>query len=99
VFWDFFDVPTPPSYTRDRVISAGDVAAVAARFGSMQEPPPSKEEALAQALAAPPPAPAYHAAYDRTLFGPNQWNSGAPDGSITVSDIARVVAQLGHSCA
>jgi hypothetical protein len=97
VFWDFFDVPTPPSNARDRVISAGDVAAVAARFGSIVAPPPSKEEALAQALAAPPPPPAYHAAYDRTTL-PSGW-SGPPDGSIAVSDIARVVAQLGHSCA
>jgi hypothetical protein len=100
VLWDFFDVPTPPSFARDKSITVGDISAVVGRFGSSRTGgPPSKTDALAEALSMPPPAPAYHAAYDRTLAGPNPWNSGPPDGAISVADISRVVAQFGHSCA
>lgn len=95
-FWDFFDVPTPPGPARNRAIVVADISAVIARFGSARPGgPPSKAEAFNEALAPPPPAPAYHAAYDRTPAG---LLTGSPDGAITVIDINRVVAQFGHSC-
>jgi hypothetical protein len=96
VFWDFFDVPTPPGFVRNQAISVADISAVVARFGASRPGgPPDKATALAEALAAAPPPPAYHAGYDRT---PNGMLSGPPDGAIGVQDISRAVAQFGHSC-
>jgi hypothetical protein len=96
IHWDFFDVPTPPSLTRNQAISVGDISAVVARFGSSRPGGPTiKANYLVEALYPPPAPPAYHAGYDRTVAGPL---SGPPDGAISVQDIARVVAQFGHSC-
>ena len=99
-FWDFFDVPIGEPAVRNQSISIGDVGAVVARFGTFREPPPTKEESFAEALMPPPPAPAYHAAFDRggSIAGANPWNLRPPDGAITVGDIGAVVAQFGHSC-
>jgi hypothetical protein len=101
-FWDFFDVPTAPSYTRDKAVSVADIYAVVFRFGTMRPGgPPSKADALAEALAPAPPMspPVYHAAFDRQPGPPMQvWRSGPPNGSVTVVDINAVVAQFGHSC-
>jgi hypothetical protein len=41
----------------------------------------------------------YNAAYDRTLLGPDPWDLGPPNGSVTVQDMALIVAQFGHHCA
>jgi hypothetical protein len=51
-------------------------------------------------LDAPPAAPAYHAAFDRTDDADSSqlWDFLGPNGSVTVSDIQRLVAQFGHSC-
>ena len=77
-----------------------DIGGVVARFGASQEPPPSEDEALAEALTTPPPAPAYHAAFDRggVIAGQDAWNLLPPNGGVTVGDIGAVVAQFGHSC-
>lgn len=91
-FWDFFDVPTPPSFTRDRRITIGDLAAVISRFGS-------NTTVADDPLATPPPAPAFHIAYDRTFAGPELWKTGGPNGSITIEDIVMSIRQFGHSCA
>jgi hypothetical protein len=97
IYWDFFDVPVPPSYSRDKAISVADIAAVVARFGSSRPGgPPDKATALTEAQSGPPLPPAYHAAYDRTPSG--AFLSGPPDGAISVQDISRAVAQFGHSC-
>ena len=100
-FWDFYDVYAGDPHARDQAINIGDIGAVVARFGSFQEPPPTKEEALAQAVTLPPPAPAYHTALDRggPIPGQNLWNLQPPDGAINIIDIGAVVAQFGHSCA
>jgi len=98
-FWDFMDVPAGMPPQRDRRVSIGDIGAVVARFGSFRQPPPTKEEALVEALTPPPPAPAYHAAYDRGGSIDNLWNQLPPDGRIIVADIGAVVAQFGHTCA
>ena len=99
-FWDFYDVYTSLPPLRDRAITVGDIGAVVARFGAFVEPPPTEELALTQALTLPPPAPAYHAAFDRggPLPGQNLWNLQPPDGSINIVDIGAVVAQFGHRC-
>ena len=83
------------------MVTVGDIGTVVARFGAARTPPPTKEEALAEALTPPPPAPAYHAAFDRggAIPGQELWDLLAPDGGITVGDIGAVVAQFGHSCA
>ena len=100
-FWDFFDVWAGSPATKDRAVSIGDIGALVARFGSFQEPSPTTEEALSQALTSPPPAPAYHVAYDRggPMPGQNLWNLLPPDGSINIVDIGSVIAQFGHTCA
>ncbi len=42
--------------------------------------------------------PGYSIDYDRTFIGPNNWNLGPPNGSITVADILAMVYQFGHDC-
>jgi hypothetical protein len=91
-FWDFFDVPDM-SNQRDRAITVGDIARVVTRFGSS-----GTATSAADALAAPAPPPAYHAGSDRTLKGPEPWNTTRPNGGVTIEDIALLVAQFGHSC-
>jgi hypothetical protein len=84
------------------VTASGDILAVAQRFGAMRPGgPPTKAQALAEALIAPTSATGYHASYDRgPLVGPNIWNSGPADGAITVTaDVLQVARQFGHSCA
>ena len=100
-FWDFFDVPIGEPAERDGRVNILDIGAVVLRFGSARETPPTKEEALAEALSPPPPAPAYHAASDRggPIPGQEPWNLLPPDGSINMIDIGAAVVQFGHSCA
>jgi alpha-tubulin suppressor-like RCC1 family protein len=92
LFWDFYDVPAPPGLVRDRLVSIADIAAIVARYGATGDQG-------GDALSPPPSPPAHHTAYDRTSAGPPSWRTGPPNGSITVQDIALVVAQFGHSCA
>lgn len=95
-FWGFFDVPTPPSFTRDRAVVVADISAVVARFGSMRVGGmPDKATALNEALSVPPPPPAYHAGYDRAMAATL---TGPPNGSVTIEDVMLAVAQFGHSC-
>jgi hypothetical protein len=105
-FWDYFDVPTSgqsksPFYlTRDRRVTVSDIVALVSRFGANRAPAPTEGQALAEILSPtqPPQAPAYHSGYDRTFIGPGSLSIGPPNGSITVQDIAMIVAQFGHSC-
>ncbi len=46
----------------------------------------------------PPPAPAYHAKYDRELSGPNGWDLVQGNGMITVHDILHGVKHYFHDC-
>ena len=94
-FWDFFDVPAGLPPARDGAVSIIDIGAVVARFGATMEPPPTKQEALAQALTTPPPS-GYHAAFDRNAV-PGKL-SGPPDGSVNIVDIGLVVLQFGDTC-
>jgi hypothetical protein len=91
-FWDFFDVPAGESLMRDGSVSAIDIFAVIGRFnatGDSNIPPTSM----------PPPAPAYHTAYDRgPLVGPDVWDLGPADGSIAATDIFAVLGQFTHTC-
>lgn len=92
-FWDFFDTPAAGN-VRDQIISIADIARVVARFGSS-----GPATSINDALSNPPAAPAYHAAFDRTLKGPDPWRAGPANGSITIEDISREVSSFGHSCA
>ena len=97
-FWDFNDQWIDGG--RNRTITVGDMGAVVARFGTFRDPAPTKGEALAQALTAPPDLTSYHASADRAgSAGPNPWNLLPPNGTITVGDLGAVVAQFGHTCA
>jgi len=98
-FWDFIDQWIGGS--KDQRITLSDVGAVVARFATGRTPPPTKEEALAEALTPPTDTTSYHASADRSGPDPqgNLWNLFPPDGTITVGDIGAVTAQFGHSCA
>jgi hypothetical protein len=96
-FWDFFDVPTLPGPARNQTITIADISAIIPRFGATRPGgPPSKAVAFAEALTVPPPAPAYHASYDRTLLATQA--TGPPNGSMTVQDIVGAVIQFGVTC-
>ncbi|MGB2695037.1 MAG: VWA domain-containing protein [Dehalococcoidia bacterium] len=100
-FWDFFDTPNPSTAPqRDRSITAGDIFRIVERFGATRPTVPTKQEALAEALTTPPPAPAYHAAFDRSSPQPGGTilQAGPPDGSIATPDLVLALAQFGHSC-
>jgi hypothetical protein len=94
-FWDFFDTPAPGGI-RDRVASVADISRVVARFGSS-----GPAVTIGDALAMPPPAPAYHAGFDRTpsITAGQPWRTRAANGSVTVQDVTLAVASFGHSCA
>jgi hypothetical protein len=79
------------TFVRNGSVTIEDMAGLVGRFGS------SGDQGV-DPLSWPEPSPAYHTAFDRTLIGPNIWNLGPPNGSITVQDIAMVVAQFGHTC-
>jgi alpha-tubulin suppressor-like RCC1 family protein len=105
--WDFFDVPSGTGLTRDRAVSAADIAAVVARFGSNDATPgdfdrDSDPHTTPNPAMSPPGARQnYHPAYDRggPMPGGDVWDLLPPDGSIAAGDIAAAVAQFGHSCA
>lgn len=44
------------------------------------------------------PNPAYTVATDRTLPGPNGWNSGPPNGQQRADDILNSAKQYFHDC-
>ena len=91
-YWDFFDTPDASNY-RDRHIDVIDIAAVVARFGAVGEPD-------GDPLSPPPPAPAYHTAFDRggPVPGENLWNLSPANGSINIIDIGAMIVQFGHTC-
>jgi hypothetical protein len=105
-FWDFFSVWTydsGPGWYRDASVGLfQDIFGVASRFGAERPGgPPSKAEALAEALAPPVDMTSYHAAFDRSAPPAelNQWNVGPPDGTIDLfTDIFGVAFQFGHEC-
>jgi parallel beta-helix repeat protein len=105
-FWDFYDVWTRPNvmspWTRDKVVTVtGDLLAVAQRFGAVRPGgAPAKSVALTEALTPPTSNLGYHTDYDRgPLVGPNVWDSGPPDGAISVVvDLLQAAKQVGHSC-
>jgi hypothetical protein len=92
-FWDFFDTPTGPVFTRDQAVTGTDFFGVLARFGSSGDPG-------VDPLSTPPAAPAYHSAYDRSpsLPGTDPWDAQAADGAITGIDFFLVLTQFGHTC-
>lgn len=95
-FWDFFDVPNGNNQ-RDQVVSIGDILLVITRFGTNDNGGTALINRNSDPLS-PPPASGYHPAFDRSTLGPNPWNLGPADGSISISDVVSVVNQFGHSC-
>jgi hypothetical protein len=87
--WDVFDTPDAAN-VRDGVVNIADISRLISRFGQ-------NGSRFIDPLTAPPAAPAYHTAFDRTP-GPAPWRSELANGSITVSDLSQIIAQFGHSC-
>lgn len=100
-FWDFMDVWTNDPPARDKNVSIGDIGAIVTRFGTMRATPPTKPEALAEALTPPTDMTSYHADYDRngSIPGQDPWDLQPPNGVISIGDIGAAVTQFGHSCA
>jgi subtilisin family serine protease len=89
-FWDFFDTPGTGA-GRDKAVNSVDIFSVVQRFGSS-----GTGTTIADALMSPPPAPAYHAGYDRSAVAGSF--SGPADGAINSADIFVLVGQFGHAC-
>ncbi|MEX1253032.1 MAG: flexitail domain-containing putative surface protein [Dehalococcoidia bacterium] len=99
-FWDFMDVWAGEPPSRDRNVSISDVGAIVGRFGKMHATPPTKPEALAEALTPPTDLTGYHADFDRNgASGPNPSDVLPPDGVISIGDVGLAVTQFGHTCA
>ncbi len=97
-FWDFFDVWTGgPSWLRNKAIAAPDFFGVLGRFGSERPGgPPTKGDALTEALIPPSSSTGYHAAFDRSFV--MGFLTGSADGAISATDFFEVLAQFGHDC-
>jgi Tol biopolymer transport system component len=67
----------------DRTITIADIVRIVGRFGANVGPPPTSN---------------YDQAYDRSLTGPDLWDLGPPNGSVSVQDISFAVTQFGHNC-
>jgi alpha-tubulin suppressor-like RCC1 family protein len=93
-FWDFMDQYSGTSLVRNRSVTASDIAAVIARFGTNGDPG-------GDPLETPLDTNSYHVIADRngTEPGTPQWALRPPNGTITAGDIAAVIAQFGHTCA
>ena len=94
-FWDFFDP------NRDGSVTLLDFLAVLRHFGAVSVPPPTKAEALAEALLPEPPIGDYWALADRGGQAPggDPWDELPPNGSIGLLDFLSVLRQFGHTCA
>ncbi len=103
-FWDFFDVPAGDELSRDRSVTGQDIFAVLSRFNAT-DTGPGDFDRYDDPLSTPnqPVMGAdrenYHPAFDRgPPVGPDPWDLGAADGSITAAEIFAVIAQFNHSC-
>ncbi len=87
--------PGPPGTgTKNGAINIFDALGVLAKFGTHDNGTPE------DFTDDPPNAggQVYNPDFDRTLKGPDAWNSGPPNGAINIFDVLRVLAQFGHSC-
>ncbi|MEX1255549.1 MAG: PQQ-dependent sugar dehydrogenase [Dehalococcoidia bacterium] len=91
--WDFMDQWTGSPFTRDRIISIGDVGAVVNRFGASGNPG-------GDPLTPPPDMTGYHTSADRngSIPGQDPWDLQPPDGNVSIGDIGAAVVQFGHNC-
>ena len=99
-YWDFYDTPTGSPPQRNKVVNIIDIGAIVLRFSAEIDPPPTKQEALAEALTPPPDLTSYHAAFDRggPIPGEDLWDLMGPDGTINILDIGAAVIQFTHTC-
>ena len=104
-FWDFYDVPAPPSLQRDRVVSGNDIFAVVGRFNSTDigvGPFDRNSDPLStpNALVIGDNRANYHPAYDRggILAGGDVWDLAAASGAVSGTDIFNVIGQFNHVC-
>lgn len=97
--WDFYD-PPGNNNVRDKKVNLFDILAVVMRFGARDGNGNAPINRASDPLSAPPPAPAYHPAFDRSLPPPgaDPWDLGPPDGRINLLDILGLVNQYGHTC-
>jgi glucose/arabinose dehydrogenase len=91
--WDFMDQWIGSPFSRDKVVSGGDLGSVVARYGSVGNP-------AGDPLAPPASMHGYHTMADRagSIPGGDPWDLQPPDGSVSGQDIGVTVVQYGHSC-
>jgi hypothetical protein len=100
-FWDFFDTPDANNVRNGTIDLFGDIFRVAYRFGAHDAGGTAPINRNSDPLSAPPPAPGYHPAFDRSPppQGGDPWDLGPPDGSISLFvDVFGAVAQFGDNC-
>ena len=102
--WDFYDVPVPAlnatngTGTRDGAVTISDVMAVLNYDGTRAGGPANDRGASYDADLNHNGIPDGRE-YDRSGAILAHWRSGAPDGSVTISDVVIAVAQVGDRCA
>ena len=98
-FWDFYDTPDRNNNRDGTINLVGDLLRVLRRFGAHDEGGSALVNRHTDPLSPPPPAPAYHPAFDRSLSaGESPGNLAAADGVISIFDLIGLLRQLGHSC-
>jgi hypothetical protein len=89
--YDFYDVPMPAgdpgTGAKDKVISVADMSGLVAKFGTFLGGDRNANGHI------------YNAEFDRTPLGPDVWDLGPPNGSVTIQDIQLMIPSFGHSCA
>lgn len=85
--WDYFN---PTNDGQNRV---DDIMAVLERYTG-----PAYHDPTGDPFTEPPPPPAYHPKFDRTLVGPEEWDLGPPNGYVTAEDILLIAKQYFHDC-
>lgn len=103
--WDFYDVPAPAltasdhSGRRDRAVTLADVDAVLAYAGARAAGSPNAR-GIDYDSDVDADGVADGRQYDRSTsaIAGKPWRSGAPDGSITLSDVSAALAQAGDRC-
>ena len=98
-YWNFYDTPVGTVTAKEKAVNVADLTRVIARFGATDDGGAASlnrnDNPTTASLNA---APAYHPAYDRGPAVANPWITTQADGAISISDLARMIAQFGHSC-
>lgn len=100
-FWDFYDTPNAAGVRDGSIDLPNDILSVVLRLLSSDANGTANLNRYSDPMAPLPADPkAYHPAFDRTpaAAGRPAWETGPPDGQITLLDVVAVIMQYGHKC-